>query len=165
MKQKEFLDLIIRFADHSIPALTNRHIYLWIGEMNDLISQCPKGFFKILDLHSLCLELEKVPYGDEAARRELSNIIENWITNQFLPSRKQRGLLINGLDLLYRYRIPMSLFTRLATESCMIVLSISAMDVSFNPSKPLPEYIKLSPSDILRYLTTEIPDESIVKEE
>jgi len=165
MIQSELLDLIARFADHPIPALTNRHIYLWIGETNDLISQCPTGFFKILDLHSLCQDLNKVPYGKGAAGRELSSAIENWIAEEFLPSREQRGLLVTGLDLLYRYCLPMSMFMRLASESCMIVLAISELDVNFRPTKVLPAFIQLSPYEILNYVTTEIPEEAIVKEE
>lgn len=165
MKQSELLDLIARFADHPIPALTNRHIYLWIGDTNDLISQCPAGFFKILDLHNLCQDLNKVPYGEEAARRELSNAIENWIAKEFPPSRQQRALLVTGLDLLYRYRLSMSMFMQLSNESCMIVLAISALDVNFRPTKILPAFIQFSPYEILKYIATEIPEEAIVKEE
>jgi hypothetical protein len=164
MMQSELLDLIARFANHPIPALTNRHIYLWIGEASDLISRSPSGFIKILNLHVLCQDLIKVPYGEEAARRELSNVIENWIAKEFPPSRQQRALLVTGVDLLYRYRLPMSMFMRLASESCMIVLAMSALDVNFHPTKILPAFIQFSPYEILKYIATEIPEEAIVKE-
>ena len=164
MIQNELLDLITRFSDHPIPALTNRHIYLWIGEINGLISRCPMGFFKILDLHRLCQDLNKEPYGEEAATRELSSSMETWIAKEFPPSRQQRALLVSGLDLLYRYRLPMSMFMHLANENCMIVLAISPLDINFRPTKILPAFIQFSPDEILKYITTEIPEEAIVKE-
>jgi hypothetical protein len=165
MKQSELLELITRFADHPIPALTNRHIYLWIGEMNDLISKCPVRFFSILDLHRLCQDLSKVPYGEEAARRQLESTIETWIAKEFPSGRQQRGLLVTGLDLLYRYRLPMSMFFQIASENCMIVLVISALDVDFRPTKVLPAFIHFSSNEIFKYIATEIPEEAIVKEE
>jgi hypothetical protein len=164
MIQNELIDLISRFSDHPIPALINRHIYLWIGEPNGLISRSPGNFFTILDLHRLCQDLNKTPSGEEAARRELSTTIENWIAKEFSSSWQQRGLLVTGLDLLYRYRLPMSIFFRLSSESCMIVLAISAIDVYFHPTKVLPSCIQFSPYEILKHIATEIPEEAIVKE-
>jgi hypothetical protein len=164
MIQSDLLDLIARFAGQPIPALTNRHIYLWIGETDDLISRCPTSFFTEIDLHRLCQDLKKVPSGEEAARRELSSTIENWIAKEFPPSRQQRALLVTGLDLLYRYRIPMSIFMQLASENCMIVLAISPLDVNFRPAKIFPAAMHFSPYEILKYVATEIPEEAIVKE-
>ena len=164
MIQNELLDLISRFADHPIPALINRHIYLWVGEVNGLISQSPAKFFTILDIHSLCQALNKTPFGEEAARRELSSTIENWIDKEFPSSRNQRALLVTGLDLLYRYRLPMSIFMQLASENCMIVLAISSFDVNFRPAKIFPAAIHFLPYEILRYVAMEIPEEAIVKE-
>ena len=165
MKRSEFLDLVTRFSERPIPATINRHIYLWLGEMDDLLVKSPGGFFKKLDLHVLCQNISKTPYGDKAAGRELTNTVDVWLSNNFAPAHNQRALLVNGLDLIYRYRLPISTFMRLANENCMIVLLLSALDVNFRIGKPLPDYIQFAPDAILKYVGTEISQEAIIGEE
>ncbi len=94
----------------------------------------------------------------------MSSTIENWISKEFTSSQQQRALLVTGLDLLYRYHLPMSIFMQLASENCMIVLAISPLDVNFRPAKIWPAVIQFSPYEILKYIATEIPEEAIVKE-
>jgi len=165
MRRSEFFEFLNRFAEQPIPATLNRHMYLWVGEIDDLLSQSPTGFIKRLDLHMLCGSLTKTPLGDKAAGRVMSDAISEWILREFSASQRQRALLITGLDLLYRYHLPLSTFIRLANENCMIILSLSALDANFHPAKPLPSYVQLSPSAILKYAATEISEEAIVKEE
>lgn len=165
MKRSDFFDLIARFAQHPIPATINRHVYLWMGDVDSLLSNCPAGFIKKLDLHALCSSLTRTPLGDKAAGRELSDAIDEWILKEFPVSQRQRALLITGLDLLYRYRLPLSIFVRLANESTMIVLGLSALDINARPARSLPAYIQFSPHSILRHVAAEIPEEALVKEE
>jgi hypothetical protein len=165
MKRSDFFDFLARFAEQPIPATLNRHMYLWVGEVDDLLSKSPAGFVKYLDLHVLCKSLTKTPLGDKAAGRELSDVIDKWILREFPVSQLQRALLVTGLDLLCRYRLPLSTFIRLANENCMIILCLSALDANFRPAKPLPSFIQLSPYAILKYAAAEIPEDAIVKEE
>ncbi len=165
MKRSDFFEFLARFAEQPMPATLNRHMYLWVGEVDDLLSKSPAGLIKKLDLHVLCESLTKTPLGDKAAGRELSDAIDAWISKEFPPSRNQRALLVAGLDLLYRYRLPLSAFIRLANENTMIILGLSALDANFRPTKPLPSYIQFSPYAILKYAASEISEEAIVKEE
>lgn len=165
MKRGEFLELIARFVEKPIPATFARHIYLWIGGVEDLLVESPTGFIKTLDLHFLCKGLTKTPFGDKAAGRELSDAIDGWLLREFPQSQSQRALLITGLDLVYRYRLSMSAFVRLANENTLIILSMPSIDAHFHPIKPLPGYIQFSPDAILEYAASEIPEEAIVKEE
>jgi len=80
-------------------------------------------------------------------------------------SQSQRALLVTGLNLLYRYRLPLSAFIRLANEYTMIILGLSPLDVNFHPTNPMPTYIQFSPYAILNYATLDIPEEAVVKEE
>jgi hypothetical protein len=165
MNRSDFLEFLTRFACQPIPATINRHIYLWIGEIDELISSCPPSFIQELDLHVLCRGITKTPLGDKAAGRVLSDAIDEWVLRNFPASSQQQAILVTGLDLLYRYRLPLSTFIRLANENFMVILGLSALDVNFCPTKPLPKYIQFSPYTILKYAASEIPEEAIVKEE
>lgn len=165
MKHSEFLEFLARFAIRPIPATFNRHIYLWLGEVDELISECPTGFMQRLDLCALCKDMTHTPLGDKAAGRELSEAIENWLHTNFPTGSQQQALLVEGLVLLYRYHIPISVFIQLANERNMVILVLSTLDVNFRPAKPLPSYVQFSPYSILKYVTLEIPEEAIVKED
>lgn len=165
MKPSDFLELVHRFSEKPIPATIYRHTYIWIGEEDDLLSKSPPGFIKTLNLHTLCNGLSKTPFGEKAAGRQLSEAVEDWLSKEFPPSHNQRCLMVTGLDLFYRYSLPMGIFIRLANENCMVVFYLSPLDVDFSPIKPLPSFISFSPRAICKYVTTEIPEEAIVKEE
>jgi len=165
MKRSDFFELLTRFASQPIPATLNRHVYLWVGEADDLLIESPAGFIKKLDLHTLCQSLTKTPMGDKAAGRALSDAVDEWIFGNISTGQRQQALVVTGLDLLYRYNLPLRIFFRLANENVMIVLVLSALDVKFHPTKSLPSYIQFSPYAILKYAASEIPEEAIVKEE
>lgn len=165
MKRSDFFEFLTRFAEQPIPATINRHIYLWVGEIDDLLSKSPVGFIKKLDLHVLCGGVTKTPLGDKAAGRILSDAIDEWMSRNFPAGQQQQALLITGLDLLYRYRLPLSGFIQLANENNMVIFGLSSMDANFHPTKPIPGYIQFAPYAILKYAASEISEEAIVKEE
>jgi hypothetical protein len=165
MKRNDFCEFLTRFAVQPIPATFNRHVYLWMGEADDLLSKSPVGFIKKLDLHVLSASLTKTPIGDKSAGRELSDTVDEWISKNFSVNQQQKALLVTGLDLFFRYRLPLSTFFRLANENVMIILVLSALDVNFRPTKSLPGYVQFAPHAILKYVASEIPEEAIVKEE
>jgi len=165
MKQDEFFEFLNRFAVQPTPAILNRHVYLWIGEVDDLLARSPVGLVTKLDLHTLCQALHKTPLGDIAAGRELSDAIDEWISNNFPTERQQNVLLVVGLGLLYRYHLPLRTYIRLANENIMIIFALSVLDLNFRPIQALPNYVHLSPYAILKYIALEIPEEAIVKKE
>jgi len=164
MNTSAFFELIARFAEQPIPAILTRHVYLWVGEDDDLFFKSPLGFIKKLDLHLLCKNVSKTPIGDKAAGREFSRAIDEWLLKELPGSQRQRALLITGLDLLYRYYLPLSPFIQLASENTMVILCVSELDISFRLQKPLPSYIQFNPYSILNYAVSEVSEEGIVKE-
>lgn len=165
MKRSDFFEVLTRFKGQPIPATLNRHVYLWLGELDELLSKSPTGFINMLDLHVLCESLTKTPLGDKAAGRELMDTVDEWISKNFSVNQQQKALLVTGLDLFFRYRLPLRSFFRLANENVMIILVLSALDVNFRPTKSLPSYVQFGPHAILKYVASEIPEEAIVKEE
>jgi hypothetical protein len=165
MKRNEFLEFLAGFASRPIPATLNRHIYLWLGETEELIATCPTGFIQSLSLLALCKDITKTPLGEKAAGRVLSGAIEDWLLKNFPNGSKQQALLVEGLILLYRYHIPMSVFFQLTNERNMVILTLSELDVNFKPAKPLPSYVLFSPDLILKYARSEISEEAVVKED
>jgi hypothetical protein len=164
MKRNDFLQLVSRFSGQPVPATIHRHVYVWVGEEDDLLSKSPVGLFKVLDLHQLCRKLEKIPYGDKAAGRELLAAIEDWISREFPRDQRQRGLLVTGINLLYRYRLSLNVLVRLANENCMVILALSDLDVEYIPAKALPSYVQFSPEAVMKYVGTELSEEAIVRE-
>ncbi len=165
MKKSEFVEFISRFGKHPIPATLNRHVYIWVGDIDELISKGPVGLIKKLDLYVLCEGLTKTPLGDKAAGRVLSDAIDNWISREFPTIQRQRALMVTGLALLYRYGLPLSSFIRLANETTMVIFGLTDLDINFRPSQTMPSYIQFAPYSILKYVASEIPEEAIVKEE
>jgi len=164
MKPDDFIQLLARFSGQPIPATLNRHVYVWVGSSDDLLAKSPPGLFKLLDLHQLCQQIEKAPFGDKAAARILTDAIEVWLQREFLPIQHQRALCVAGLGLLYRYHLPLGIFMKLASENSLVVLAISSLDIEFRPSKTLPATIQFSPDAILKYITIELPSEAIVRQ-
>jgi hypothetical protein len=165
MNRNEFLELLTRFAVQPIPSTLNRHVYLWVGETDELISASPPGLIKKLDLHVLCKEITRTPLGDKAAGRELSDAIDEWIISTLAEDLHQQALLVTGIDILYRYHMPLSAFFRRANEKNMVIFSLSPLDIGFRPVKSLPSIIQFYPDAILKYASSEIPEEAIVKED
>ncbi len=164
MTSTEFFEFLSRFAKRPIPSTEGRHVYIWQGAQQDLMSKAPQGLVTLLDLHALGHALDRTPSTVEAARRLLAETLDAWLARQFPQDDQQRVLIVTGCDLLMRYQVPSGLFVRLASESKAVVLAIPANDSRFKPSKPLPAYVLLRPDATLSYFKTQIGENAIIGE-
>ena len=151
MNQVEFLDLLSRFAERPMPALSGRHVYLWQGYLDPLSRALPGNVSRGLDLHALASSLPQVPRSIDAARRVLLQAIRSQ-TSYLLPPDRQQVLAVTGCDLLSRYRVPLGSFFEIASEHKAVVLILPPVETHFQPSAPLPEYVSWNPRAPLDYV-------------
>ena len=151
MNQDEFLELLSRFAERPVPALSGRHVYLWQGHPPSLTKGLPGNVSRILEIHTLASSLSQAPGSIDAARRLLLQAIRAELA-EVASKQRQQILVVTGCDLLSRYRVPLGPFFEIASEHVAIVLTLSPAETSFQPSTPLPEYISWSPRAPLDYL-------------
>jgi hypothetical protein len=151
MNQEEFLDLLSRFAERPMPALSGRHVYLWHGDIDPLRRALPGHTIRTLDLYALAASLSQAPRSMDGARRLLLQALRSQILE--LPAAdRQQVLIVTGCDLLSRYRVPLTSFFEIASERMAVVLTVPSAETSFRPAEPLPEYVSLNPHAPLDYL-------------
>jgi hypothetical protein len=161
MNQEEFLDLLARFAERPMPALSGRHVYLWHGSLDSLARALPGNVSRVLDLHALASSLAQAPQSIGAARRVLLQAIRAQIAG-LLPSDRQQVLVVTGCDLLSRYRVPLGSFFEIASEHTAVVLTLLPVETSFQPSAPLPEYVSWNPRAPLDYLCSALDKRAVI---
>jgi len=152
MNEEGFLDLLSRFAERPMPALTGRHVYLWHGHVKPLTGVLPGKVSRVLDLHALAAALPQAPQSIDRARRMLLQAVRSEITD-LLSSDRQHVLIVTGCDLLSRYRVPLGSFFEVASEHTAVVLTYPPAETHFQPSAPLPEYVSWNPRAPLDYLS------------
>lgn len=164
MTRDGFVQLLARFAKRPIPSTEGRHVYVWLGSLDDLTASAPRGLVQVLDLHDLCRTLERTPNTTEAARTVLKNAISGWLEREFPKDERQRVLAVTGCDLLMRYQVPLSQFVQLASESKLIALIVSPDDRAYKPLKPLPAYVHLQTDATLSYLKSHLAENAVIGE-
>ena len=153
MTRDEFLDLLSRFAERPLPALSGRHLYLWHGSVEHLTAIVPGNVARTLDLHALAATLPHSPRSADAARRLLRDALRSQLAE--LPTLdRQRVLVVTGCDLLSRYRVPLGPFFEVASERLMVVLLVPPAETHFRPAEPIPDYVLLDPDAPFEYLQT-----------
>jgi hypothetical protein len=161
MTHDEFLDLLSRFAERPLPALTGRHIYLWHGELERLTPALPGNAPHRLDLHVLAANLPRAPRSIDAARRALLQTLRSQL-GELPAADRQQVLLVTGCDLLSRYRVPLGPFYEIVSEHFMIVLVLLLAETRFRPAEPIPEYVSLDADAAYKYLRSAVGAESVI---
>lgn len=164
MNQAAFLDLLIRFSERPLPAVSGRHVYLWHGDEEALIRLLPAGAVERLDLHALAANLTQAPRAVDAARRLLVGAIRSWLHEE-LSWDQQQILMVSGCDLLSRYGVPLGTLFEVSSESTAVVLAVHPDDTGFRPAHPLPDYISLNPRAPLEYLQGTLGEGAIISAE
>jgi hypothetical protein len=157
----EFLDLLSRFAERPLPALTGRHLYLWHGSKEYLTSALRGNVALTLDLHDLAAKLPRSPRSIDAARRLLRDTLRSQLADLLMLDRQQ-VLVVIGCDLLSRYRVPLGPFFEIASEQMMVVLVVSSAETHFRPAEPIPDYVLLDPDAPFEYLRTAMGEEAVI---
>ena len=161
MNQDEFLDLLSRFAERPMPALTVRHVYIWHGSLGFLTKALPGHVSQGLDLHALAAALPQAPSSIDGARRLLHQAIRDQLTS-LTSEDHQQVLVVTGCDLLSRYRVPLRAFFEIASEHTAIVLTLPPAETNFQPSVPLPEYVSWNPHAPLNYLCSALDKGAVI---
>jgi hypothetical protein len=164
VNRDEFADLLKRFAGRPVPATAGRHVYIWQASFEELASLVPAKLISSLDLHELCRTLERTPNTTDAARQVIVEALDAWLTREFPRDDRQRLLTVSGCDLLARYRVPLSHFMRLSSESRMVVFLVPGEDSRYKSLKPLPAYIRVQPETTLAYFKPQLAEDAVIGE-
>ncbi len=152
MTKTEFFELISRFAQRAVPALSGRHIYLWHGPPATLSAAMPAGLrVSAIDLHQLAVSLPRAPRARSEANRLLRQTIEKELADNCVPN-SQQIFLVTGCDLLSRYEVPLSPFFQLASEKRMFIFVAPSSETTFQSTSPLPAYVDLKAAAPFEYL-------------
>jgi hypothetical protein len=161
MNQGEFLDLLHRFAERPVPALGERHVYLWHGDVAPLRRALPDHTLRTLDLHTLAATLSRSPSSLDGARRVLLQAIRSQIADLH-SSDRQQILVVTGCDLLSRYRVPLGSFFEIASERTVVIFAIPPDETYLQFTEPLPEYVSLNPRAPFDYLRGALGERAVI---
>ena len=151
MNEDELFGLIQQFTERPVPSTDGRHVYLWHGDLEILRKRIPQKIIGLLDLHQIVAELPRTPNSQDEAARLLRKVIQKKLY-QFGQTNLQQISLIVGCDLLSRYKVPLTDFFALASETQMFIFVVLPEETHFRPTSPLPDYISLNPLSTLNYL-------------
>jgi hypothetical protein len=161
MKNDELVNLIARFAQHSIPALEHRHVYLWHGSWEKLKEAVPVVALVKVDLRLLVADLPQTPRAQDKAAQLLRRTIEKTLQHQIAFARQQ-VVVVTSCDLLSRYHVPLRPFFDIVSEQRMVILVVPPAETRVLPAGLLPEYVVFDPSAQFEYLRAALGDLAIV---
>ena len=161
MKRDQFAATVEAFLRGPQPY---RHLYVWHGEPDDLVSLLPLGQMQPLDIFGLAAELSHHPFAQDEASELLRDALRAELRVWYARGTDAHPLLvITGCELLARYQIGLQLFYEVLTERSMIVLVCSAADASYDPAGRLPGYVRCEPGTTLAYLSRLVEDNHVIE--
>ncbi len=157
MTKAELLDLITRFSNRPVPALTGgRHVYIWHGQPEALFKAISnKVSFTKVNLHHLAIDLLRTPRATAEARKLLGRAVQKTLNAQLTPNGQQI-FVVTGCDLLSRYQVSLNPFFELASEQRMVVFVVASAETNFQPPPSLPSYVELDTAVPFEYLQTSV---------
>jgi hypothetical protein len=151
MNKDELIKLAWQFSKRPVLSMIGRHLYLWHGDFEMLSGEIPAGISEEFNLYKLIPLLPQTPNSREGAMSLIQKAIKNKLY-KFIPSEKQRIILITGCDLLSRYKVPLTDFFSISSESILFIFIISPKETFFHPTSPLPDFVSLNPAHTFNYL-------------
>ena len=139
-----------------------RHVYLWHGDLEELIRIVPPALRRDLDLYALARQIPRAPYAIDEAQRTLRTHIEQALREQIAHSPHQ-VLLVSGCSLLARYRVPIQPFYAFASDRRVVILVVSRQDSEFTPDDSLPEFVHLDQTAVLTALSQAVGQQCVVQ--
>lgn len=141
-----------------------RHLYVWHGEVNDLMDLLPRNRVQSLDIFKLAGELDRHPFAqneaNELLRDALRARLQEWLST---AADAHPVVVVNGCELLARYRVDLQPFYEVLTDRLMVILVCSAADASYDPAGQLPGYVHCEPGRTLAYLSRLVEDNHVVE--
>jgi hypothetical protein len=141
-----------------------RHLYVWHGEVDDLMSLLPPNCVQPLDIFQLAGQLGRHPFPQDEANEVLRDQMRARL-REWLPARADTHpvVVVSGCELLARYRVDLQPFYEVLTERSMVILACSAADASYDPAGRLPGYVRCEPSRTLAYLSRLVEDNHVIE--
>lgn len=141
-----------------------RHLYVWHGEVDDLMSLLPPNCVQPLDIFQLARELDCHPFAQNEANEVLRDELRARLQAWFRGGADARPVVVvTGCELLARYRVGLQPFYEVLTERSMVILVCSAADASYDPAGQLPGYVHCEPGRTLAYLSRLVEDNHVVE--
>lgn len=162
MTNSEFFQLLERFASQPIPALSIRHLYLWQNRLDRLMTAMPPNLAAHMDMYALAATMVRRPNAFDEARRVIQSAIELWLHDYANDARQQQVVVVTGVSLLARYRVPLDRFAQAASDRRMIVFVLPASETAYQPPRPLPTCIQVNPAAQLGYFQATLNPTAIV---
>lgn len=106
MKLSEFKSFINKFKNNPIPG---RHLYIWNGNLNQLLDCIPTDILLTLDMADLVHEMDSTT-SEEELLSTFRKLIANRLMNLAGKVKKQAILVVKNNYFFPRYNIPIGLF-------------------------------------------------------
>ena len=134
------------------------HLYVWHGEPGSLNALLPAGQVQRFNLFELARDLPQHPFALAEAQELLHRAVANWLHGwQFAGAAGQPILVVDGCELLARYKVGLDTFLAVLTDRTIAILLCSAADAAFTPRPKVPGYARCEPGATLAYLTRLVP--------
>jgi len=106
MKLSEFKSFVNKFKNNPVPG---RHLFIWNGNLNQLLDYIPTDILFTLDMVDLVHEIDSTN-SDEKLFSAFRKLIANRLTDLASKVKKQAILVVKNNYFFPRYNIPVSLF-------------------------------------------------------
>jgi hypothetical protein len=141
-----------------------RHLYVWHGEVDDLMSLLPSGHVESLDTFRLAAELSHHPFAQDEANELLRDALRARLRDWYAGGSDARPVLVvTGTELLGRYRVGLQPFYEVLTDHSMVILVCSAEDATYDPAGRLPGYVRCEPGATLAYLSRLFEEDHVIE--
>jgi len=161
MKRDQFVAVLEAFFRGPQPY---RHLYVWHGEADNLMSLLPPGRMQPLDVFELTAGSSHYPFADEEANELLRDALRARLQDWYAGGADSHPVLVvTGCELLARYRVGLQPFYEVLTDRSMIILVCSAADASYDPAGRLPDYVHCEPGATPAYLGRLVEDDHVVE--
>jgi len=161
MKRDQFVTALETFFKGPRPY---RHLYVWHGEADDLMSLLPAGRARALNLFQVATELNRHPLARDEANELLHDALRLQLRDWYAGGAKAHPVLVaTGCELLARYQVGLQPFYEVLTDYSMIILVCSAEDAAYDPKGRLPGYVRCEPGATLTYLSRLVEDNHVIE--
>lgn len=142
MNPSEFSEIVRGFLEHARPG---RHLYIWYGEEQNLLSRLPTSNIRTLALIDCFSNLVANSLNRETQRRQFVRILNENVERIFSAQDGEPSILVvTGASLLARYG-GANVFFNFVNDKRMVVLQVSPEHVDDETLEKLPAYIQFKP--------------------
>lgn len=145
MKLSEFRSFVGQFKNDPVPG---RHLYIWNGNLNQLLDYIPTDILLTLDMVDLVHEIDSTN-SDEKLLSAFKKLIANRLTDLASKVKKQAILVVKNNYFFPRYNIPVSLFYNYFINDRLSV--VFQIDNYFTDQR-LPDFVIFKSDRTLEYL-------------